>query len=75
MLEEKMKEVYSRTNLHREVRRGRQRDKKECKRERRKEIGWVGMVYCFTFIASSIRTGGTFSPPAVMMSSLIRPVI
>lgn len=28
-----------------------------------------------TFILSSMRTGGTFSPPAVMMSSLIRPVI
>ena len=29
----------------------------------------------FTFIASSMSTGGTFSPPAVMINSLIRPVI
>lgn len=30
---------------------------------------------CLTFMASSMSTGGTFSPPAVMISSLIRPVI
>lgn len=45
------------------------------KMQRNKEQRGRPVRCSLTFIASSIRTGGTFSPPAVMISSLMRPVI